>query len=352
MTRSALITGITGQDGAYLAKFLLDKRYDVYGLYRRTSSPNFWRIQALGIYDQVRLIPGDVTDMASLLEALSLAQPTEVYNLAAQSFVGASFEKPLLTADVDGLTPTRILEVIRRLCPEAKFYQASTSEMFGNVQTSDLPINEETHKRPVSPYAAAKLHAHHVTQIYREAYGLFAVNGILFNHESPMRGLEFVTRKVSNSVARIALGIDEELSLGNLHTRRDWGYAPEYVEAMWLMLQQDIPDDYVVATGESHSVQELVEAAFTHQGMDWEKYVKVDQTLLRPIDVNHLIGDASKSCEKLGWKSRTTFQELIHIMVEADRTRWEQYLSGNIFPWDAPNHPQDGYMIRRKVMSR
>ena len=350
MTRQALITGITGQDGAYLAKFLLDKQYDVYGLYRRTSSPNFWRLQSLDIYDQVRLIPGDVTDMASILEALSIAEPDEVYNLAAQSFVGASFEKPLLTADVDGLTPTRLLEAIRRLCPGTKFYQASTSEVYGNVRASDLPINEETVKRPVSPYAAAKLHSHHVTQIYGEAYGLFAVNGILFNHESPLRGLEFVTRKVSNGVARIALDIDKGLSLGNLAARRDWGYAPEYVEAMWLMLQQDEPDDYVVATGESHSVQELVESAFGSQNLDWEKYVKVDQTLLRPIDVNHLVGDSSKAEQKLGWKRRTTFKSLVKIMVEEDRSRWERYLGGNIFPWDAPNHPQDGYLIRRKVM--
>jgi GDPmannose 4,6-dehydratase len=351
VTRSALITGVTGQDGAYLAKFLIEKQYNVFGLYRRTSSPNFWRLQALDIYDRVGLIPGDVTDMASLLEALSVSRPDEVYNLAAQSFVGASFEKPLLTADVDGLTSTRILESIRRICPSTRFYQASTSEVYGNVRAANFPINELTVKQPVSPYAAAKLHSHHITQIYRDAYGIFAVNGILFNHESPLRGLEFVTRKVSNGVARIALGMDQELNLGNLNSSRDWGFAPEYVAAMWLMLQQDHPDDYVIATGESHSVRELVELAFNCVGLDWQEYVKVDSTLLRPAEVNQLVGDASKARRILGWQVNTGFEELITNMVEADLSRWKRNLKGEVFPWDAPNHPPDGYLIRRKVVS-
>ena len=350
MARRALITGITGQDGAYLSRTLLEKEYEVFGMYRRTSSPNFWRLQALDIYDRVHLIPGDVTDMASIIEALSVVKPDEIYNLAAQSFVGASFDQPLLTADVDGLTPTRILEAVRRLCPKAKFYQASTSEIYGNAPASELPMDEETVRRPSSPYAAAKLHAHHITQIYREGYGLLAFNGILFNHESPLRGLEFITRKVSNSVARIVLGIDTELRLGNLDARRDWGYAPEYVDAMWLMLQQDTPDDYVIATGESHSVRELVLMAFGSQNLDWEEYVRVDSSLLRPIDVTDLVGDASKAKRELGWKSSVGFEELVHIMVEEDLRRWRNYLEGKIFPWDAPNYPSGGQVIHREPL--
>ena len=350
MVRRALITGITGQDGPYLAKFLLGKEYEVYGLYRRTSSPNFWRLQSLDIYDQVHFIPGDVTDMGSIMEALSVAKPDEVYNLAAQSFVGASFDKPILTAEVDALTPTRILEAIRLLSPNAKYYQASTSEIYGNVPATEFPINEDTVKQPVSPYAAAKLHSHHITQIYRKAYGIFAVNGILFNHESPLRGLEFVTRKVSNGVARIALGLEDQLALGNMEARRDWGYAPEYVEAMWLMMQQDTPDDYIVATGESHSVQELVELAFASQNLDWKRYVSVEPALIRPLDVNQLVGDASKARKKLGWKPSTTFEGVVKIMIEADMSRWNSYLKGTIFPWDAPSNPREGHMVHRRAL--
>lgn len=352
MVRRALITGITGQDGGYLAKLLLGKGYQVFGLYRRTSSPNFWRLQVQDIYDQVVLIPGDVTDMASILEAISISEPDEVYNLAAQSFVEASFEKPLLTAEVDALTPTRILEAIRRISPRSKFYQASSSEMYGNVPLSEFPINEETMKSPCSPYAAAKLHSHNITRIYRDAYGLFAVSGILFNHESPLRGLEFVTRKISNSVARIVLGLQDKLDLGNLEAKRDWGFAEEYVEAMWLMLQQDSPDDYVVATGEPHSVKEFAALAFNTQDLDWEEHVNVDKSLLRPIDVNQLVGDASKAAENLNWRPRTGFADLVNMMVKADMERWKEHLDGVVFPWDAPNHPTDGQIIRRGVAIR
>lgn len=350
MEKVALITGITGQDGAYLAHFLLEKGYKVFGVYRRVSTPNFWRLQALDIYDKVHLISGDMTDMASLLGALSVAQPEEVYNLAAQSFVDASFEKPLMTADVDGTGATRILEAIRILNPKIKFYQASSSEIYGNASSDELPINEETPKRPASPYAAAKLYSHHIVRIYRESYGLFVSNGILFNHESPLRGLEFVTRKVTNAAAKIALGLDQDIIMGNLEARRDWGYAPEYVEAMWLMLQHSEPDDFVVATGVSHSVQELIEAAFNVMGLDWRKYVKTDPRFFRPLDVNHLLGDASKARKILGWQPRTDALSLVRLMVEADYRCWQRYLQGKVFPWDAPNYPRETRLSRRGLI--
>ena len=350
MTKRALITGITGQDGAYLSKFLLDKGYEVFGLYRRTSSPNFWRLQAVGSYGMVQLIPGDVTDMASLLEALTISRPHELYNLAAQSFVGASFEKPLLTGDVDGLTCTRILEAVRRISPETRFYQASTSEIFGNVPLHEFPIKEETVKRPLSPYAAAKLHSHNIVNIYREAYQLYAANGILFNHESPLRGLEFVTRKITNAVARIALGLQNELVLGNLDAKRDWGFAGEYVDAMWRILQQDEPDDYVVATGKAFSVKDFLRGAFDSQNMNWEDYVVSEHSLFRPIDVNQLVGDASKAKKELKWKSHTDFQGLVTMMVDADITRWRDHINGVSFPWDAPNYPNEDHIIRRSAI--
>lgn len=346
--KRALITGITGQDGAYLAKFLLEKGYEVYGTYRRQSSPNFWRLQYLGIFDRVNLIPIDLTDTSSILEAIKISEPDEVYHLAAQSFVGASFETPIATGDVSGLAVTRILEVIRQVNPEIKFYQASTSELYGNSRSEGL-LNEETKFRPASPYAAAKLYGYWITRIYREAYGIFAVNGILFNHESPLRGLEFVTRKISNAVAKIALELEKELRLGNLEAKRDWGYAPEYVESMWLMLQQDEPDDYVIATGEAHSVREFCEIAFDIVSLDLQEYVKVDKRFMRPLDVNYLCGDYSKAKKKLGWKPRTKFKQLVKIMVDEDLNRWERWLNGEKFPWDAPNYPSEYKILTRAL---
>ena len=346
--KRALITGITGQDGAYLAKFLLERGYEVYGTYRRLSSPNFWRLQYLGIFNKVNLIPIDLSDTSSILEAIKISEPDEVYHLAAQSFVGASFETPIATGDVSGLAVTRILEVIRQVNPEIKFYQASTSELYGNSRSEGL-LNEETPFKPASPYAAAKLYGYWITRIYREAYGIFAVNGILFNHESPLRGLEFVTRKISNAVAKIALGLEKELRLGNLEAKRDWGYAPEYVESMWLMLQQDEPDDYVIATGEAHSVKEFCEIAFNIVGLDLQEYVKVDKRFMRPLDVNYLCGDYSKAKKKLGWKPKTKFKQLVKIMVDEDLNRWERWLNGEKFPWDAPNYPSEYKILTRAL---
>jgi GDPmannose 4,6-dehydratase len=347
MTKRALITGVTGQDGAYLARLLLKKGYEVFGTFRRSSTPNYWRLCALDIFDQIHLVPADMTDMASLLEALTVSRPDEIYNLAAQSFVSASFEKPLLTTDVDGLGATRLLEAIRLLDSNIRYYQASSSEIYGNVASGGTFIKEDTAKLPASPYAAAKLYSYHATIIYRQAYGLFATNGILFNHESPLRGLEFVTRKVSNAVAQIKLGLRDNLPLGNMDACRDWGYAEEYVQAMWQMLQADKPDDFVVATGEAHSVREFVQMAFSAVDLDWEKYVKVDQRLLRPVDVSYLLGDASKAHTLLGWKSSTEFQKLVEIMVHADIDRWTRYSQGDVFPWDAPNYPDDLGIINR-----
>jgi GDPmannose 4,6-dehydratase len=348
----ALITGITGQDGAYLADFLLKKQYKVYGLYRRVSTPNFWRLLSRGIYDKVHLISGDVTDMSSLLEALVLSQPTEVYNLAAQSFVGASFEKPLCTTDVDGLGTARLLEAIRILNPKIKLYQASSSEIYGNLNADELPIKEESRKIPVSPYAAAKLYSYNMVRIYRESYGLFATNGILFNHESPLRGLEFVTRKISNAVAKIALGLEKELVMGNLEGRRDWGYAPEYVEGMWQIMQHSEPDDFVLATGRSHSVQELIEVAFGNFKLDWKKYVKSERRFFRPTDVNHLLGDSSKAARILGWKTTTDALQLIRSMADADYQCWQRHLKGEIFPWDAPNYPSEVPLTSQRLNGR
>lgn len=345
--KRALITGITGQDGPYLAKLLLDKGYKVYGTYRRTSTPNFWRLQQLGIIDKVTLIPADLSDMSSLLEAVTTSNPHEIYNLAAQSFVGNSFDTPLLTTEIDASGATRFLEIIRHLGRDIKFYQASTSELYGAVRKS--PQDETTPFMPNSPYAAAKLYSFHMTKIYRKAYGIFACNGILFNHESELRGLEFVTRKITNSVAKIKLGLQSELRLGNMETRRDWGYAPEYVKAMWLMMQQEKPEDFVIATGETHSVRELVEEAFNVVGLDWRKYVKADQRLLRPLDVSHLCGDAKKAEQVLKWKPKVSFRRLVELMVKADLERWQKYLKGEFFPWDAPNYSSELDVISRTV---
>ncbi|OGO21369.1 MAG: GDP-mannose 4,6-dehydratase [Chloroflexi bacterium RBG_16_50_9] len=345
MTKTALITGITGQDGAYLAEFLLGKGYRVFGTYRRLSTPNFWRLQYLNVFEKINLIPADLIDSASLTGAVKIAQPDEIYHLAAQSFVGTSFEQPLGSAEVTGVGVARLLEVVRDINPEIRFYQASTSELYG--RGNHEMQNEGTAFMPASPYAAAKLYGHWMTRVYREGYGIYTCNGLLFNHESPLRGLEFVTRKISNAAAKIALGIEKELRLGNIEAKRDWGYAPEFVEAMWLMLQQDKPDDYVIATGESHSVREFAEAAFAVVDLDWENYVGVDTAFLRPLDVDFLRGDYAKAERQLGWQPKLKFHQLVEIMVKEDLRRWQMCLKGEWFPWDAPLYPNES-----KIMSR
>ncbi len=347
MSKNALITGITGQDGSYLTKFLLDKGYKVYGTYRRLSSPNFWRLQYLNIFNKVNLIPIELIDTGSLIEAIMISEPNEIYHLAAQSFVGASFESPIATGDVTGLSVMRILEAIRQINPKIRFYQASTSELYGN--SSKEPVNENNPFAPSSPYAAAKLYGYWATKIYRKAYNLFACNGILFNHESPLRGLEFVTRKITNAVAKISLGLEKELYLGNLEAKRDWGYAPDYVESMWLMLQKEEPDDYLIATNEAHSVEEFCKMAFDIVGLDWQKYVKIDKRFLRPLDVNFLQGDYLKAKEKLGWKPKVKYSDLIKIMVREDLNRWKGWLNGKRFHWDAINYPSESKIITRSL---
>lgn len=347
MAKRALITGVTGQDGAYLAKFLLDQKYEVFGTYRRSSTPNFWRLDALGVIDKVSFVHADLNDMASLLEAVTVSEPNEIYNLGAQSFVGASFEAPLLTGDVDGLGATRVLEVVRSINPEIRLYQASSSEIFGNVQAGEKGLTEETPMEPVSPYAAGKLYAYNLMRIYREGYGLFAANGILFNHESPLRGLEFVTRKITNAAAQISLGLRNKLQLGNLEARRDWGYAGEYVEAMWKMLQLDKPGDYVIATGESFSVLDVVTTAFGSLGVDWQKHVEVDQRQMRPLDVHNLVGDSTKAKADFDWNPLTSFKELIESMAFADHDRWRRRIDGEVFPWDAPSYPSESIFLTR-----
>ena len=317
MAKRALITGITGQDGSYLAELLLAKGYDVYGVVRRASAPNLWRIQHL--LDRVELHPGDLLDQLSLIRVLNKVRPAEVYNLAAMSFVPASWDQPMLTGEYNAQGVTRMLEAIRHVDPQIRFYQASSSEMYGKVR--EVPQTELTPFYPRSPYGVSKVYAHYITVNYRESYDLFAVSGILFNHESPRRGLEFVTRKVTDGVARIKLGLADTLKLGNLDAKRDWGFAGDYVYAMWLMLQQQDADDYVIATGKSHSVGELVEVAFGHAGLDWQKYVRIDSAFLRPAEVDHLIGDASKGRTKLGWVPKVDFEGLVKMMVDADVVR-------------------------------
>ncbi len=312
--KTALITGITGQDGSFLAEFLLSKEYKVFGMYRRRSMENFDRIQHL--QDQIELMPGDLIDQNSLVSLLAEVKPQEVYNLAAQSFVPTSFQQPILTGEVNALGVTRILEAIRVIDKTIRFYQASTSEMFGHAQ--EVPQSETTSFYPRSPYGVAKVYAHWITVNYRESYGMYNCSGILFNHESPRRGLEFVTRKIAHGAAKIKLGLADELKLGNLKAKRDWGFAPDYVQAMWLMLQQDKPDDYVVATGETHSVEEFVDVAFKHVDLDWHDYVKTDPKFVRPAEVDLLVGDPSKAREKLGWTPSVTFNKLVKVMVDAE----------------------------------
>jgi GDPmannose 4,6-dehydratase len=327
--RRALITGITGQDGSYLAELLLDKDYEVFGMTRRASTENIERIGHL--VDRVQLIQGDLLDPHSLVSALRTAEPHEVYNLAAQSFVPTSWNQPVLTAEFTGVGVTRILEAVRTVDPNIRFYQASSSEMFGKVR--EVPQTEHTPFYPRSPYGVAKVYGHYITVNYRESYGLYAVSGILFNHESPRRGLEFVTRKISDAVARIKLGLADELRLGNFEAERDWGFAGDYVEAMWLMLQQDQPDDYVVATGETHSVREFFEIAFAHAGLDPERYVKSDPQFMRPAEVDQLVGDPSKAKQMLGWEPKHSFRDLVEMMVDADLGRLSG-VSGRLGPAD------------------
>lgn len=317
--KTALITGITGQDGAYLAQFLLLKGYKVFGTVRRTSTLNLWRLKYLNILDDVEIVDMDLLDCGNIIKVLQKVQPDEVFNLAAQSFVGVSFEQPLVTGDITGLGVTRLLEAIHIVNKDIKFYQASTSEMFGKVQS--IPQVETTPFYPRSPYAAAKLYGHWMTVNYRESYDMFACTGILFNHESPLRGEEFVTRKITKAVAMIKKGLQKELHLGNLEAKRDWGYAGDYVEAMWLMLQQSNPEDYVIATNETHSVKEFVKAAFDAVDLNWEDYVVIDKKFYRPAEVELLIGDFSKAKEKLGWQPKVKYEQLVQMMVEADLKR-------------------------------
>jgi GDPmannose 4,6-dehydratase len=316
----ALITGITGQDGSYLAEFLLEKGYDVYGMVRRSSTENFERINH--IKDQLNFVQGDLLDYNSLSSIIKTVNPDEVYNLAAQSFVPTSWTQPSLTAEFNAVGVTRLLEAIRDHNVKIKFYQASSSEMFGKVR--EVPQTEKTPFYPRSPYGIAKVYAHWITVNYRESYNIFACSGILFNHESPRRGLEFVTKKITDAVARIKLDLATELRLGNLEAKRDWGYAGDYVRAMWLMLQQDEPDNYVIATGENHSVKEFVDIAFAHVDLDPGKYVKVDERFLRPAEVDHLLGDSSYALEKLGWKPEISFEEMVKIMVDYDLEKYRK----------------------------
>ncbi|MDD4062142.1 MAG: GDP-mannose 4,6-dehydratase [Kiritimatiellae bacterium] len=322
--KKALITGITGQDGAYLSKLLLDKGYQVYGLLARRSSPTIWRLEYLKVLDKVTLLEGDLTDIASISRALLASEPDEVYNLGAQSFVATSWEQPLLTAGATGLGALHILEALRQVRPQARFYQASTSEMFGKIQ--EPMQSEKTPFYPRSPYGVSKLFAHWMTINYRESFNIFGCSGILFNHESPLRGIEFVTRKVTDAVARIKLGAQDKLALGNIDAKRDWGFSGDYVEAMWLMLQQDAPDDFVVATGRTTTVRDMCRIAFDHVGLDYEKYVVIDPRFYRPAEVEVLLGNPAKAKAKLGWEARTSLEDLMRMMVDADLARVKREL--------------------------
>ncbi len=313
-SQTALVTGITGQDGSYLAELLLQKGYEVVGMVRRSSGDNYGRIEHL--VDDVRLVPGDLLDETSMIDIMATYQPTEIYNLAAQSFVHTSFTQPVLTGETTALGVTRLLNAMRHVAPEARFYQASSSEMYGEVK--EVPQSETTPFHPRSPYGVAKVYGHWITLNYRESYDIHASSGILFNHESPRRGLEFVTRKITNGVARIKLGLDTELRLGNLEARRDWGFAGDYVEAMWMMLQQDEPDDYVICTGETHEVREFCELAFKAVDLDYREFVKIDPKFFRPAEVDLLVGDCTKAQKQLGWTPKTSFGELVEQMVEND----------------------------------
>jgi GDPmannose 4,6-dehydratase len=322
--KKALITGITGQDGSYLAELLLEKGYQVFGLMRRSSTEKLERIAH--IQNRVTLVSGDLLDEMSLIKVLQDTQPDEIYNLAAQSFVATSWNQPVLTGEFTALGVTRLLDAMRHICPRARFYQASSSEMYGKVHA--IPQSEETPFHPRSPYAVAKVYGHYITLNYRESYGLYCVSGILFNHESPRRGLEFVTRKITDGVARIKLGLDKELRLGNLEAKRDWGFAGDYVRAMWMMLQAEQPDDYVIATGKTYSVREFCELAFGRVGLDYRQHVVTDPRFFRPAEVDLLLGDCSKAKRQLGWEPEVTLQGLVDMMVDADLERWKRAMQG------------------------
>lgn len=317
--KQALITGITGQDGSYLAELLLSKGYKVYGLRRRTSTPIMENIEHIA--NEIEFIEGDLQDLGSLIQAMRISNPDEVYNLAAQSFVGTSWDQPVLTGQSTAIGVTNMLEAVRLVKPDARFYQASSSEMFGKVV--ETPQVETTPFYPRSPYGVAKVYGHWITVNYRESYNMYACSGILFNHESPRRGVEFVTRKVTNAVARIKLGLQNELKMGNLDSKRDWGFAGDYVQAMWLMLQQDKPDDFVISTGETHTVEELVEIAFSHAGLNWRDYIVIDPKFVRPAEVDLLLGDCTKAKEKLGWKLEVGFEQLVKMMVDSDLKKYQ-----------------------------
>ncbi len=349
--KRALITGVTGQDGAYLAKLLLEKNYEIFGVVRRISTPNFWRLKHLGILDKITLVSADLSDMPSLTEAIHKSNPDEIYNLAAQSFVGNSFDQPFHSANVNGLGVLGILEIVRNFNSKIKVYLASTSELYGDSVDVSGFQNEETSLKPNSPYGLSKLYSHELARIYRNGYGMFVSAGILFNHESELRGLEFVTRKVTNSIAKIKLGLQNELRLGNLDAKRDWGYAPDYVGAIWQIMQHHKADDFVISTGETHSVKEFVEEAFKIAGLDWKLYVRIHDQHKRLYEVPYLKGDYSKAKRELGWEPKTTFKELVKIMVESDLRRWEKHLKGESFSWDAPNHSENlNYLYRAKDM--
>ena len=343
--KKVLITGVTGQDGAYLSKLLLSKGYKVFGTFRRVSTPNFWRLQNLGIFNKISLIPADLLDMGSLLEALTVSEPDEVYNLAAASYVATSFEEAVGNAEITGLAVTKFLEAIRHQDSNIKFYQASSSEMYGN---NDFELQDEkTPFLPSSPYAAAKLYAHSISNIYRQSYDIFTCSGILFNHESPLRGMEFVSRKITNAVAEISLGLKKELVLGNLEAKRDWGFAGEYMEAIYLMMQRNEPEDYVIATGISHSVTDFAKEAFDLVGLNWKKYVKTDKKFYRPFEVKYLKGNPKKATKQLKWKPKITFKKLVKMMLDEDIKRWKDFLGGKAFPWDAPLYPSESTLITR-----
>ncbi|TSA55582.1 MAG: GDP-mannose 4,6-dehydratase [Dehalococcoidia bacterium] len=332
MAKRALITGVSGQDGAYLAELLLGKGYEVFGLDLSTDAKACWRLHYLGIYDKVSLVEADMADAEALLGVVKRSSPGEIYNLAAHSAPGTSFQNPVECGDVTGLGLARLLEVARQAAPQARIFQASTRELFGPGDGG--MYNEDQSFRPSNPYAAAKLYAHWMAKIYRDSYGMYVCNGIMFNHESPLRGIEFVTRKITDAAARISLGQESRLALGNTGAKIDWGYAPEYMQAAWLMLQQPVPDDYVIATGEAHSVEEFARRAFEIVGLNWRAYVEADAGLLRPSDIVLQQGDYSKAEAKLGWQPQVKFGRLVEIMVEEDLARWKRSLKGEQFPWD------------------
>jgi len=326
MKKRALITGITGQDGSYLSKLLLEKDYDVYGFVRRRVNQNYENLDYFGITNQIKIIFGDITDVSSINHALHIARPDEIYNFAAMSFVGLSWQEPIHTAHANALGPLHLLEAVKHICPNAKVYQASTSEMFGNNMEGNHTQNELSAFRPRSPYGFSKVFAHNSTVNYRESYSIFACSGILFNHESPIRGKEFVTRKITDGIAQIKAGLIDHIELGNLDAKRDWGFAGDYVEAMWMMMQKDEPDDYVISTGKTWSIEELLEVAFNSAGIeDWRPYVKQNPAYMRPAELYYLKGDSTKAKEKLGWEPKTTFNELIKLMVEADIERYTNF---------------------------